>query len=233
MKSKYVFVIIILFLLNSCGIGFFGIQSENRIFRNDKPIQYKSEIYFENMSFGYATNVYNYGEKENLYVDKSFNNIKISVNTYENSKVKFLSFGILPLIPAPPIIPTFFFPAMGHKEFCGGDSYKVWLVFESKNNDLDNIEIDLSSIYLLKDDKKIYASNYTNELKTYKNATNKKIYLYKKIFTIDFPITCKETNDGLIFVENVKINNEIVSLPVGKIIYKSGWFFMMGYFVNN
>ena len=44
------------------------------------------------------------------------------------------------------IIPTFFFPAMGHKEFCGGESYKVELVFESKNNDLDNIEIDLRNI---------------------------------------------------------------------------------------
>lgn len=233
MINKYFLNLIFLFFLNSCGIGFFGIQTENRIFRNDKPIQYKGEVYFENMSFGYATNVYNYGEKENLYVDKSFNNIKISVNTYENSKVKFLSFGILPLIPAPPIIPTFFFPAMGHKEFCGGDSYKVELVFESKDNSLDNIEIDLKDIYLSKDDKKIYANNYTNELKTYESSTTKKIYLYKKIFIIDFPITCKETNNSLIFVENIKINNQNFNLPTGKIIYKSGWGFVMGYFVNN
>lgn len=233
MKNKYVFIILVLFLLNSCGIGLFGIGTENRIFRNDKPIQHKSNVLFENLTFGYETNVYEYKEKENVYVNENFNNIKISVNTYENSKLRVLSFGILPLIPAPPIIPTFFFPAMGHKEFCGGESYKVELVFESKNNDLDNIEIDLRNIYLLKNDKKIYASNYTNELKTYQNAVTKKTNLYKKIFIIDFPITCKETNNGLIFVENVKINNEIVSLPIGKIIYKSGWVFIMGYFVNN
>ena len=45
---------------------------------------------------------------------------------------------------------------MGYKEFCDSESYKTELIFESEFNVLDNIVIDLNSIYLLKDNKKIY-----------------------------------------------------------------------------
>ena len=232
MTNRCLLIILVLFL-NSCGIGVIGIQIENKIFRNDKPINHKNDFLFEHMNFGFVTNVYNTGKKENMRVNKNFNDINIYMYTYKNSKFKIISFGLLPLVPAPPIIPTFFFPAMGYKEFCGGENYKIELIFESEFNILDNIEIDLNSIYLLKDNKKIYTNDYTNELKTHENAITKKIDSYKKIFIINFPITCKETNNSLIFVNNIKIDNRNVNLPVGKIMYNSSWGFMMGYFINN
>ena len=158
MKNKYVFIIMVLFLLNSCGIGFFGIGTGNSIYKNDADIKFKKNTCMSIdggfMSFGCSQYLLKEKKMEEISVKEKIDKIDISLQTLNNGKVKVLSFGILPLIPAPPIIPTFFFPAMGHKEFCGGESYKVELVFESKNNDLDNIEIDLRNIYLLKNDKK-------------------------------------------------------------------------------
>ena len=234
MKNKY-FLIIILFFTEACGIGFFGIGTENNIYKNSADIKFKKNTCMPLgfLSFGCTQYLKEKNEENKNYVREKIDEIYISLYTLSSSKIKIISFGLLPLIPAPPIIPTFFFPAMGHEEFCGGESYKIKLIFESEFNILDNIVIDLKSIYLLKDNKKIYANDYTNELKTHKNAITKKIDSYKKIFIINFPITCKETNNSLIFVNNIKIDNRNVNLPVGKIMYNSSWGFMMGYFINN
>ena len=228
MENKLL-ILILCFILSSCGIGFLGVGTENTIYKNSADIKFKKNTCMSLgfLTFGCTQYLEEKSNENKNYIKEKIDKVDISLQTLNNSKVKIISLGLLPLIPAPPIIPTFFFPAMGYKEFCGGENYKIKLVFENKFNTLNNIEIDLNSIYLLKDNKKIYANGFENISDVDHNNFSKKTYI------INFPITCKETKNSLIFVNNIKIDNQNISLPAGKIVYQSGWMFMMGYFINN
>ena len=213
-------------MLNSCGIGGISTITTVSIFEDGSKVEIPHRCGFPNsfMSFECGRE---YGNRD-IFLQKQIGDVKVSLTVFNNSKEKLISFGILPLIPAPPIIPLFFIPATGGKEFCGGKNLKLVLRLSSYY-DISNTDIDLNSIYLLKDNKKIYASNYYISDSYIDDKNN----YYRYNYTIDFPISCKKSNNSLIFIENVKINNKQINIPISKIVYDSSIFFAMGYLVNN
>ena len=229
MRKILLFTILIL-ILNSCGISGLGIKTDTFVTENNINIDLKkNKCNFGSLFFSCEKN----NSFKNILIKKDEYSILLTV--YSPFKFKDISFGILPLIPPPPIIPTFFFPADNYKNFCGGKNLRIVLTFFSDIDILDNhnINIDLNSIYLLKDNKKIYANEYYIDNNYYKNNNIHLNNKYKTVYIMNFPVTCKESDNSLVFIRNIKINDKNIDIPVGKILYDSSWSFGIGYMTNN
>lgn len=228
--------IFLLLFLNSCSFSIFAVGTNNSIFKNDEPVKIKKFCKFElPFDIYYGSKYYNVNKVDDIkYYKVSIDDFNIYLETYNNSKIKILSFGILPILPSLPLIPSFFFPAIGNKDFCGGNNFKVVLTFSDNKKIIktEEINIDLKNIYLLfKDGKKIYPINYYVD-NSYKNQNpiedkNKLNYI------IEFPISCKNSDNSLIFIENVVKNGEKIHIPSGKIMYNSALMFVSAYFKND